>query len=303
MSPPARSSTYEFVMTVPMLELGASAEGACKCGRRKVENITEANNDETSHDTVDEVSMDEDTTSDSDNSTTKYCATKGRRCRLCAEVKSLEDDLLMYDLVRSLSNVSTEFRNELASVLWKDTELVINLVGYLYDCGDFYDEVREFLEERPAVADRIKSIFLRIDVNEEFEIYSYEELELMCHSLSKLTNLKTLYVDIWTRRRSDLENLEDRAFESGNFPHFKCWSLIDKKVKRKLRVDDVQAWVWNENYEESCKHLCEQYGPIFMKMMTPGSDSETITKLTEEDLYISAPRVRRTCVCKQISRT
>lgn len=105
----------------------------------------------------------------------------------------------MGHLVRSVSNVNTQFRKELADIIWSRVQLYMPF-GDRH--GNSHEILRSFLRDRPGVHAGIKSLVVHIDIDPDSHKGIDEDCLLAwCNSVSKYLVLENLSVVIFTSRR------------------------------------------------------------------------------------------------------
>ncbi|XMA19369.1 hypothetical protein WAI453_012160 [Rhynchosporium graminicola] len=113
----------------------------------------------------------------------------------------IDTDWLMIEHVRQLSNVSTQFRHELGSVIWTSIHLEIDGSDYSATSQSFF----AFLKERPAIHRSIKSIHIKLNCIDQ-GYYNLAHISRWCEYLNGKVELASLSIDLIAERK-DLEHL------------------------------------------------------------------------------------------------
>jgi hypothetical protein len=185
-------------------------------------------------------------------------------------------DWLMIDLVRNLSNVSTQFRQELCAVFWASTS-----ISTRFTSGQ---PLLHFFKERPAVHQSVKSLYLEFDFWEGLKDFDGAALKALCDYLSSILNLQHLDIDI-TVYDTDLPRL---ASGKGRYEDLKALRTlkVSKSFEIELRIlcdkpfgDDEDAR--NEHTSE----LEEKHMPALRDLIMPDTLRQVPSK-TEEEKYL-----------------
>lgn len=107
----------------------------------------------------------------------------------------------MVHLVRVMSNVSTQFREELSTIIWSNVRLELD---YSTELSSTHHLLSSFIADRPAVIEKIKSLALCIDLGDQFHDFNSDleadtvttELIAWCHRLSSHFEVKTLWIGL-----------------------------------------------------------------------------------------------------------
>jgi hypothetical protein len=187
-----------------------------------------------------------------------------------------DQDWLMIDLVRNLSNVSTQFREELGTVFWASTS-----ISARFTCGK---PLLHFFKEQPAIHQGIKSLFLEFDFWEALTKFDGTALQSLCNYLSSILNLQHLDIDI-TVYDTDLPRLA-----SGKGRYKALNALRTLKVSKSFEIelcimcnesfgDDEDA-----RYEHTSK-LEDKHMPALRDLMMPDTLRPAPPK-TEKEIYL-----------------
>ncbi|KAH8591366.1 hypothetical protein B0O99DRAFT_690727 [Bisporella sp. PMI_857] len=166
--------------------------------------------------------------------------------------------------IPQIANISAAFRNDFGRVLWSKVHLNIAI-----------DEVRCFLQGRPAVHTAIKSLHLNIT-----ETYNRERLASNVGALTCLSGLDHLRVSLHIRK----EDIMDIAEAKGLLHYYlRILRVMHVKNTFELDIDFSYAFITvttmiefpaisrRTDIENELKPLRKKYIPIFEDLMTPDS--------------------------------
>jgi hypothetical protein len=175
-------------------------------------------------------------------------------------------DWTMIELIRDLSNVSTNFRKEFGDVFWARTHIII---VDAFNNGLF----PRFLEERPSVRRGIRQLTFDLKLNDfKFDNdhdYNHEAQQYFlefCQSVSTLPNLQELYVTL------EIHEDEFHKVESGTQTR-NCLEAVRNLPVTKwfnLNIEIVDAYDESESdADERHEDWEEEWPPKIREMMLP----------------------------------
>lgn len=215
----------------------------------------------------------------------KYCRHPGRTANYSMSVSpapirggihadAKATDWFYLEFIRQVSNVCTQFCQELGDVFWGNTRIEAAGLGL--------DDIRwltSLLRERPAIHKGVKMVSIGMNMNEDWCHNYLHEFAECCEILSTLPDLQwiQLYVTVL-----DI-HVEKAVKGEDNFKHLSG----SRKIKVTQGWDiDVHIWVeasWRISWDESCeieKTQEQNYKHIIEDIMKP--DSLRIDKPTTE---------------------
>ncbi|KAL2065166.1 hypothetical protein VTL71DRAFT_4307 [Oculimacula yallundae] len=125
--------------------------------------------------------------------------------RFRQDPKRIDIDWLMIDLVRHLSNVSTQFRYELGSVVWRNIHLESDESHDGSDHTGARGSLLNLLEERPAIHQNIKSIHIKLNCRHQ-GYYNLAHIAKLCQYPRTNVELTTFQLELLAEKE-DLEVL------------------------------------------------------------------------------------------------
>jgi hypothetical protein len=182
----------------------------------------------------------------------------------------------MIDLVRNLSNVSTQFREELGTVFWASTSIS---AGFTPGKPLFH-----FFKERPAIHQGVKSLVLEFNFWDTLPEVGGTALQSLCDYPSSILNLQHLDIDI-TVYDIDLPNL---ASGRGRYKDLKALRAlkVSKSFEIELCIMCVQSFGDDEDarYEHTSK-LEDKHMPALRDLIMPDTLRPAPPK-TEKEIYL-----------------
>jgi hypothetical protein len=199
-------------------------------------------------------------------------------------------DWPMIALVRHMSHVSTQFRQELGDAFWTNAQL---------NCVDDWhlESIEVFLQERPAIHKFITTVSMSLDICQDDHSATYQDVLSeagktkvlsLFQSLSKNLALHSFHVILLI----DEEYLADFAHGEGPFGHLGA-AFRSLNVTQRFKVSCIMKLIGgtNENYDDGDQikrrvELTKEYAPIIRRLLKP--DSLRPSNATDMDTYLNS---------------
>lgn len=178
---------------------------------------------------------------------------------------------------RQLSNVNTQFREEVSSIIWSNTTVVVRSADLSL--------TSDFLLDRPRTWKGIKSLQLGLS----FHRGEFERLPQFCSSFSGKLLLDRLVLQIWVQEK-ELENIVQGVGDFATLTSLRQIIVKDKvTIIWSIRLIDEDSDISHGPSQiASEKRLVSKYEPRFLELVMPNSlRVQALAPATEMQQYLS----------------
>ncbi|KAH8764463.1 hypothetical protein BGZ57DRAFT_930937 [Hyaloscypha finlandica] len=205
-------------------------------------------------------------------------------------------DWSMFELIRNLSNVSAQFRQEFGDVFWRRTKIIMSV----FDPNN--DILSGFLEERPAVPGGIRHLEFALDFTGHIIDLKVKEDQrrflIFLRTISTLSNLEQLSVSIYTEENQlcefESESETRKQLEACRVlpvkEEFDLWLCID--------ASDSGRFDSSEEMNKYTEDLEAKWCPKIRELMLPNT-LRAPEKLTETEKYLQSRPGQKSDAVKQ----
>jgi hypothetical protein len=174
-------------------------------------------------------------------------------------------DLPMIDLLRNLSNVSTNFREEFGSIFWANIWLRLwsgTLEERTLQC---------FLKERPAIHKRIGRLEVPVELwlHNELDAQTLNNIKSEINYLPKSLEIRHFVLEVFIKE----EELPDLAAGTGVWKLFKAIQRVKVTVAFDLILTVMANGFWWDDDEELayCTEVSREHVPTILRFITPNT--------------------------------